>query len=49
MNEQAKQLRREYKRAWNKRNPDKVRQYQENYWNRKAEAMKQADEPKQEA
>lgn len=36
MNEQAKAARRAYKREWNRRNPDKVRQYQQNYWNRKA-------------
>lgn len=37
MTEQAKEARRAYKRAWNKRNPDKVKDYQERYWNKKAE------------
>lgn len=27
-----------YRRQWNKDNPDKVRKYQADYWNRKAEA-----------
>jgi len=26
----------EYRKAWNKANPEKVKQYQENYWNKKA-------------
>ena len=37
MNEAAKAARREYKRKWNRENKDKVRQYQENYWNRIAQ------------
>lgn len=37
MNEAAKEARRAYKRAWNKRNPDKVKAYQERYWSKVAE------------
>ena len=44
MTEQAKELRRAYKREWNRRNRDKVKAAQERYWNRKAEAQ-EADEP----
>lgn len=53
MTETAKALRREYKNAWSRKNPDKIRRYTENYWNRKAEAAEAAaqaqvaDEPKQ--
>ena len=55
MNEQAKQMRREYKRAWNRANKDKVAAAQARYWERKAaeqaqENSEKADEPqKQEA
>lgn len=52
MNEKALELRREYKRQWNRRNPDKVKASQEKYWERKAaqaEAQQaeaqQTDEP----
>lgn len=45
MTEKAKELRRAYKREWNRRNRDKVKAAQERYWNRKAEAA--ADETKQ--
>ena len=43
MNEKAKQTRREYKRAWNRKNKDKVKAAQERYWNRKAEAGNQEE------
>lgn len=42
MTDEAKQARREYKRAWNRNNPEKVKQYQENYWNKKAEQNTQS-------
>ena len=38
MTEQALEMRRAYKRDWNRRNRDKVRAAQERYWNRKAAA-----------
>ena len=34
---QAIQARREYKRAWAKKNPDKVKAQQERYWQKRAE------------
>lgn len=58
MNEAARAARREYKRKWQRANRDKVKQYQENYWNRKAQEAAAADndagdpateEPQQEA
>ena len=42
MTEEAKEARREYKRQWQRANRDKVKQYQEAYWNRKAEAARKA-------
>lgn len=50
MTEQAKAMRRAYKREWNRKNADKVKAAQERYWNRKAEAAAaedQTDEPAQ--
>lgn len=49
MTDAAKQARRAYIRAWNKAHPEKIKEYQERYWTRKAEAAaaeekKQADE-----
>ncbi len=46
MTERAKELRRAYKREWNRKNRDKVKAAQERYWNRKAEAQ-QTDKPQQ--
>ncbi len=43
MNEAAREARRAYKRKWQRENPDKVKQYQENYWNRKAQEAAAAD------
>lgn len=38
MNEAAKEARRAYKRAWQRKNRDKVKKYQARYWERKAKA-----------
>lgn len=38
MTEAAAQARKEYWKAWRKANADKVRQYNKNYWERKAAA-----------
>ena len=38
MTEQAKEARREYRREWQRNNPDKVRAYNERYWNKRAAA-----------
>lgn len=45
MNEAAKEARRAYKRKWQRENRDKVRQYQETYWNRKAQEAAAAAQP----
>lgn len=37
MTDAAKEARRAYKRAWNKANPEKVKAYQANYWQKRAE------------
>lgn len=42
LSEQAKEMRRAYKRNWCKKNPDKVRAQQERYWNKKAEQAEAA-------
>lgn len=39
MNDKAKELRREYKRAWNKKNKDKIKAANERYWEKKAAEM----------
>lgn len=44
MTDKAKEARRAYKRAWAKRNPDKVKAAQERYWTKKAAAETQTDE-----
>ena len=36
LSEAAKRARREYKREWNRRNRDKVKEAQKKYWERKA-------------
>lgn len=48
MTEQAKAARREYKRAWNRANREKVKAAQARYWERKAQQAsqnQQTDEP----
>lgn len=47
MTDKAREMRKEYKREWNRRNKDKVKAAQEKYWNRRAAAAaeKEADEP----
>lgn len=36
MNAKAIAARREYKRKWAKEHPDKIREYQDRYWTKKA-------------
>ena len=45
MTPEAKQKKREYHIQWRKKNPDKVRQYNANYWERKANEPKSSDKP----
>lgn len=44
MTEAAKQARRAYARAWAKKNPDKVREIQARYWEKKAREAQEAQE-----
>lgn len=44
MTEQAKELRKVYKREWNRRNRDKVKAAQARYWERKAAKAAQEQE-----
>ena len=46
MSEAAKRARAAYKRAWDQKNRDRRRQYEERYWEKKAAAM--AETSKQE-
>lgn len=43
LTEKAKELRREYKRKWNRENRDKVKAAQERYWTKKALAAEKAN------
>ena len=50
MTEAAKEARRAYRRQWQRDNRDKVKQYQANYWERKAQraaADQAAQDPRQ--
>ena len=47
MTEEARQARNAYKRKWNRENRDRLKQYQERYWKRKAQSdAKKPDEKK---
>ena len=37
LSEKAKEAKKEYYKKWRKKNPDKIKKYQEDYWNRKAQ------------
>lgn len=41
----AKEARKAYRREWAKKNPDKVKEHQARYWNKKAKEL-ETDEPK---
>lgn len=41
MTAEQKQARKDYNKKWHEQNPEKQREYQANYWLRKAEEMKQ--------
>lgn len=49
MDDKAREMRREYKRAWNRANKDKVKAAQERYWSKRAAAAQEqeTDEPTQ--
>lgn len=44
MTEAAKAARRAYKKKWQRENADKVKKYQADYWNRKAQAAAAAQD-----
>jgi len=46
LSEQAKRLRNEYQRNWAKKNKDKLRQYNINYWEKRAKEGSPADQVK---
>lgn len=39
LSKEAREARRAYKREWAKKNPEKIRKYQIDYWERKAKDM----------
>ena len=41
--DEARKLQRDYIRDWRRRNPDKVRKYNQDYWNRKVQQRKETD------
>jgi len=48
LSEQAAAARREYKRAWARNNPDKVKAQQERFWQRRAaQQAQETQEPQQ--
>ncbi len=42
MTEEAKKARAEYRKEWQRKNKDKVKAYNERYWEKKAASMKAA-------
>lgn len=44
MTDDAKKAAAAYRREWNRRNKDKVREYRERYWNRVAERAAAAEQ-----
>ena len=44
MTEEAKEARRAYRREWAKNNPEKIKEHQARYWEKKAETIKQREE-----
>lgn len=51
MSDEAKAARRQYRKEWYRRNPDKQREYTARYWERKAKEMqtRAADETRETA
>ena len=43
--EKARLMKNAYQREWARKNPDKVKAYQANYWQKKAEQSAQTPEP----
>ncbi|NLD33159.1 MAG: hypothetical protein GX662_13040 [Trichococcus flocculiformis] len=49
LSEEARKARNEYYREWRKKNPEKVKQAQENYWKKKAKEMQKQKEMQEQA
>lgn len=47
MTEEAKKKANEYMKSWRRQNKDKVKQYNENYWERKAQEGVKIEEKNQ--
>lgn len=47
LTEEAKKARREYLRAYRKKNPDKVRKWNANFWEKKAKEMEKQNGQKE--
>lgn len=45
MDERVRQVKREYYRNWRRANPDKVKEYQRRYWERKARQINPTNLP----
>lgn len=45
MTEEARRARNAYRRAWAKAHPDKVKAWQEHYWEKKARQLEQEQTP----
>lgn len=43
LSEEAKVLKRKYHREWQRKNKDKVKEYNERYWERKAEELRRGN------
>lgn len=43
MTEEAKAARRAYKRQWNRNNPEKVKEHQRRFWEKKAQEAEAAE------
>lgn len=43
MNDEARKARNAWRKEWARKNPDKVKEYNERYWSRKAAEMKAAE------
>ena len=44
LSKEARQARNEYMREWRRKNKDKIKKHQENYWEKKAKESQQEEE-----
>ena len=47
LSQEVKEARNAYYREWRKKNPEKMKRYQENYWKKKAQEMREEEENEQ--